>query len=264
MDLNLGIFSFLFLRLAPFILICFFTLSSIFNNDLRGVVYLFGVLFSIFISFLIGGNQFFDLGGVSDDEKSGVCDFVLFGKGVEGSVPVGETIIGFTFFYLFTTLILKDREYINKVINFDNVPNIPSLGESLVTPWQMLSLDFLKFIPSLLSNIPSIKNNLPTIVFFITLILFDLFWNTNWFTGLKQLLRMPTSYCYTTRQTIAAYSIGIIIGIFWSNIIFSTNTPEIQYFPEYKNNEVCKRVSSTTYKCKVYKKGVLVNTFNTT
>ena len=37
----------------------------------------------------------------------------------------------------------------NKVINFDNVPNIPSLGDCLVTPWQMLSLDFLKFIPSI-------------------------------------------------------------------------------------------------------------------
>tara|TARA_B100001093_G_scaffold241005_1_gene230750 strand:- start:36870 stop:37661 length:792 start_codon:yes stop_codon:yes gene_type:complete len=263
MDLTLGTFSFLFLRLAPFILICFFTLSSIFNNDLRGVVYLFGVLFSIFITFLIGGNQYFELGEVTEN-RSAICDSVLFGKGNDGSVPVGETIIGFTFFYLFTTLILKDREYINKVVNFENIPNVPSLLNSIVTPWQMLSLDFLKFIPSMLTNIPNIKNNLPTIAFFITLILFDLFWNTNWFTGLKELWQMPTSYCYTTRQTIAAYTIGIIIGIFWSNIIFSTDTPEIQYFPEYKNNEVCKRVSSTTYKCKVYKKGVLVNTFNTT
>ena len=120
MDLNLGTFSFLFLRLAPFILICFFTLSSIFNNDLRGVVYLFGVLFSIFVGFLIGGNQYFELGEVTDN-KSAICDFVLFGKGGDGSVPVGETIIGFTFFYLFTTLILKDREYINKVVNFENI-----------------------------------------------------------------------------------------------------------------------------------------------
>ena len=27
------------------------------------------------------------------------------------------------------------------------MPNVPSLGECFVTPWQMLSLDFFKFIP---------------------------------------------------------------------------------------------------------------------
>tara|TARA_A200000159_G_C7226421_1_gene298326 strand:- start:65 stop:850 length:786 start_codon:yes stop_codon:yes gene_type:complete len=256
MDLNLGTFSFLFLRLAPFILICFFTLSSIFNNDLRGIVYLFGLLIAVFTSFIIGTN--FDLGDIDPNDKSGVCDFVLFGKSAEGSVPVGETIIGYTFFYLFTTLILKDRDYINKVMNFNNIPNIPTLGGAFITPWQLLSLDFLKFIPALFFNIPNIRANLPTIFFFITLILFDLFWNTSWFTPLKKILRMSTTYCYTSYQTVAAYAIGTFIGIFWSNVIFNTNTPSLQYFPEYKNNEVCKRVTSTKYRCKVYKNGELI------
>tara|TARA_B100000242_G_scaffold274113_1_gene228209 strand:- start:70 stop:855 length:786 start_codon:yes stop_codon:yes gene_type:complete len=256
MDLNLATFSFLFLRLAPFILICFFTLSSIFNNDLRGIVYLFGLLIAVFTSFIIGTN--FDLGDIDQNDKSGVCDFILFGKSAEGSVPVGETIIGYTFFYLFTTLILKDRDYINKVMNFNNIPNVPTLGGAFITPWQLLSLDFLKFIPALFFNIPNIRANLPTIFFFITLILFDLFWNTSWFTPLKQILRMSTTYCYTSYQTIAAYAIGTFIGIFWSNVIFNTNTPSLQYFPEYKNNEVCKRVTSTKYRCKVYKNGELI------
>tara|TARA_X000000950_G_C13912816_1_gene659645 strand:- start:880 stop:1665 length:786 start_codon:yes stop_codon:yes gene_type:complete len=256
MDLNLATFSFLFLRLAPFILICFFTLSSIFNNDLRGIVYLFGLLIAVFTSFIIGTN--FDLGDIDQNDKSGVCDFVLFGKSAEGSVPVGETIIGYTFFYLFTTLILKDRDYINKVMNFNNIPNVPTLGGAFITPWQLLSLDFLKFIPALFFNIPNIRANLPTIIFFILLVLFDLFWNTSWFTPLKQILRMSTTYCYTSYQTIAAYAIGTFIGVFWSNVIFNTNTPSLQYFPEYKNNEVCKRVTSTKYRCKVYKNGELI------
>ena len=256
MDLNLATFSFLFLRLAPFILICFFTLSSIFNNDLRGIVYLFGLLIAVFTSFIIGTN--FDLGDIDQNDKSGVCDFVLFGKSAEGSVPVGETIIGYTFFYLFTTLILKDRDYINKVMNFNNIPNVPTLGGAFITPWQLLSLDFLKFIPALFFNIPNISANLPTIIFFILLVLFDLFWNTSWFTPLKQILRMSTTYCYTSYQTIAAYTIGTFIGVFWSNVIFNTNTPSLQYFPEYKNNEVCKRVTSTKYRCKVYKNGELI------
>ena len=261
MDLTLGTFSFLFLRIAPFILICFFTLSSIFNNDLKGIVYLFGLLWALFVSYLIGSNVYLD--GVGSDDKSGVCDFVFFGKAEQGSIPISQTIIGYTFFYLFTTLILKDRDYINKVINFNSIPNIPTLGECFVTPWQMLSLDFLKFIPSMFLNIPNIKQNLPTIVFFVLLILFDLFWNTNWFTSIKKIMKLPITYCYTGSQTLIAYSIGIIIGIFWSNIIYATNTPTLQYFPEYKNNEVCKRVTSTKYKCTVYKDGQVVNTFNT-
>ena len=61
---------------------------------------------------------------------------------------------------------------------------------------------FLKFIPSMFLNIPNIKQNLPTIVFFVLLILFDLFWNTNWFTSIKKIMKLPITYCYTGSQTL--------------------------------------------------------------
>jgi hypothetical protein len=261
MDINLATFVFLFLRLSPFILICFFTLSSIFNSDLRGIVYLFGLLWAIFTSFIVGNSV--DLGGIIDnDSRNAVCDISLFGNGDSSHIPIGETIIGYTFFYLFTTLILKDRNYINKTINFENIPNIPSLGECFVTPWQMLSLDFLKFIPSIFLNVPSTKDNLPTILFFLSLILFDIFWNTNLFRKIKEIMNVDLRYCYTGKQSVFAYGIGIVIGIIWSNIIFATNTPSLQYFPEYKNNEVCKKASPTKYKCKVYKNGELIKTMD--
>jgi hypothetical protein len=256
MDLNLGTFLFLFLRIAPFILVCFFTLSSIFNSDLRGIAYLFGLLWAIFVSFLVGNNISFN--DVNPDDKSAVCDFVLFGGGQNANIPVGETVLGFTFFYLFTTLILKDQHYISKNMNFENMPNIPSLSSCLVTPWQMLSLDFLNFIPRAISNIPNIKENFPTILFFVILIAFDIFWNTNIFGWLKQILGLPANYCYTISQSGTAYAIGILIGILWSNIIYKMKSPELQYFPEYKNNEVCKKASPTKYKCKVYKNGKLI------
>ena len=67
MDINLATFVFLFLRLSPFILICFFTLSSIFNSDLRGIVYLFGLLWAIFTSFIVGNSV--DLGGIIDNDN---------------------------------------------------------------------------------------------------------------------------------------------------------------------------------------------------
>ena len=208
------------------------------------------------MSFLVGNNISFN--DVNPDDKSAVCDFVLFGGGQNASIPVGETVLGFTFFYLFTTLILKDQTYVGKTMNFDNIPNVPSLGNCFVTPWQMLSIDFLKFIPSIFSNTPNLKENLSTIIFFVVLILFDIFWNTNIFSWLKNIMQLPNSYCYTTSQTGMAYFIGIIIGILWSNIIFNMKSPELQYFPEYKNNEVCKKASPTKYKCKVYKNGHVI------
>ena len=54
MEFNIVAFAYLFLRLAPFILICFFTLSSIFNQDFKGLIYLLGILFSVVLS--IGFN----------------------------------------------------------------------------------------------------------------------------------------------------------------------------------------------------------------
>ena len=257
MDLNLGTFSFLFLRLSPFILICFFTLSSLFNSDLRGVVYIFGVLFAVFLNF--ASERIYDLGKVPEESRSEICDFTLLGTpGSQPSIPIGQTIISFTFFYLFTTLLLKDRDYINKTYDFSSVPNVPTLGECFVTPWQMLSLDFLKFFPSIFFNIPSIRSNMPTILFFFILIIFDLFWNTDIFMYIRQLMKLPEKYCFTKKQSGFAYGIGLIVGVIWSNIIYSTKTPSLQYFPNYKNNEMCKRVSSTKYKCKVYRNGELV------
>ena len=45
-DLNLIVFGYLFLRLAPFIIACFFTLASLLNADYKGVVYLAGLILS--------------------------------------------------------------------------------------------------------------------------------------------------------------------------------------------------------------------------
>jgi len=47
MEVNLLSISYLFFRLAPFIIVCFFTLNSLFNQDLRGIIYLCGLLILI-------------------------------------------------------------------------------------------------------------------------------------------------------------------------------------------------------------------------
>ena len=54
MEINFTTLFYLFLRLAPFVLVCFFSLLSIFNFDLKGIVYLVGVIFTMLISIILG------------------------------------------------------------------------------------------------------------------------------------------------------------------------------------------------------------------
>lgn len=55
MDLNFVSIVYLFYRLAPFIIVCFFTLNSLINQDLRGLMYLCGLLLLITAVFISSG-----------------------------------------------------------------------------------------------------------------------------------------------------------------------------------------------------------------
>ena len=54
MDLNIITITYLFLRLAPFVLVCFFSLSSLLNQDFKGLIYLIGLIFGCFITIIFG------------------------------------------------------------------------------------------------------------------------------------------------------------------------------------------------------------------
>lgn len=216
MELNFATLLLLFLRLSPFVLLCFFSISSIFNNDLKGIVYLVGLLLAAGVSLMAQG---FVSPGASLD-KDGICDIVSIGSGIFSSIPLGQTILGFTFAYLINSMLNTDR----------NNPN----SSMLTTNW-------------------------PTIVFFIALIFFDIVMNTNIFNSLKGIIGLPNTYCYTVKQTGFAYAIGGVIGLIWAKLIYQTDTPELLYFSKYKNNESCAKASNKTFKCKVYKNGKLVS-----
>lgn len=97
MEINLFNITYLFIRLAPFILVCYFTLNSLFNQDLKGVIYLIGLLFACFATA--------SLGNIFDDTtiKPQLCNFIHLSKNGEpiSKIPLGLTILSYTFFYLF-------------------------------------------------------------------------------------------------------------------------------------------------------------------
>lgn len=106
------------LRLAPFIIVCFFVLESVFNQEIKGVFYLGGVLVSCMIITILGNTLSSEMldaseGSLSNSFESNrastdpvpnhlrsavLCSLVSLGP--ISKLPLSQTILSFTFFYL--------------------------------------------------------------------------------------------------------------------------------------------------------------------
>jgi len=100
MDINITALLYLFLRLAPFILVSFFSLSSIFNHDFKGVVYLLGLLASNVIVLTIE-NVMPTETFTPPDQKDMTCDFLnISSSSPMSNLPLGTGILAYTLSYL--------------------------------------------------------------------------------------------------------------------------------------------------------------------
>ena len=98
MELNLQSLLYLFFRLAPFIIVCFFTLGSIINSELKGFVYLVGLIFTCFVAHLF--TKALGDGPVDAANKAAVCNTLTLNGIVLESTPLSIVIFAYTFFYL--------------------------------------------------------------------------------------------------------------------------------------------------------------------
>ena len=120
MELNLMTITYLFLRLAPFIIVCFFTLSSFFNQDFKGIVYLFGLIVAGFITIMIGNTGLlnrFETSKLLPNANCSAFKMSLFGFESSNSLPMSQNILGFTFGYLLTIIV-------HNGIIFNNLPTL--------------------------------------------------------------------------------------------------------------------------------------------
>lgn len=120
MDINFTALIYLFLRLAPFILVSFFSLSSIFNYDFKGAVYLLGLLASNVIVLSAEGllKQFGANWFDPPSKRELTCDFLnITNNSPMSSMPLGSGIISYTFAYLL--FIIIKYEYVA-----NNIPTI--------------------------------------------------------------------------------------------------------------------------------------------
>ena len=110
--LNIGSLLYISFRLAPFILVSYFTLSSLFNQDFKGLIYIAGLLITSFLAILIG-NQFpnmFESVGYSADNTyenmTKVCNLMTISKsGPLSNLPLSMVVFSYTFGYLLVPIV---------------------------------------------------------------------------------------------------------------------------------------------------------------
>lgn len=101
MDLNLINILYMFFRLAPFIIISYFTLQSVLNQDLKGIIYLVGLIVTSAIIVLIAGFLPEEKGLTPSDYSKIRCTQLTIGNNQPISkLPLSQTVFGYTFCYL--------------------------------------------------------------------------------------------------------------------------------------------------------------------
>lgn len=97
--LNLPALMYVGFRLAPFILVSFFVLSSLFNSDLKGIIFLGMLLVNCFVTVILGNMLPTD----SNNENTyGVCNGLSLTQAgpLSRNLPLNINIFAFTFAYL--------------------------------------------------------------------------------------------------------------------------------------------------------------------
>jgi hypothetical protein len=98
--LNVQSIMYIGFRLAPFILISFFALSSLFNSDIRGIIFLGMLLLNCFITISIGTAIPEDNVGDSKNPNMICNSLTLTSGGPLSKLPLNVNILTFTLAYL--------------------------------------------------------------------------------------------------------------------------------------------------------------------
>lgn len=112
MNIDLIKIMYLFFRLSPIIIVSYFALSSIFNQDLKGIVYLGGLLLTCLIVHTIWSTF---SGDVNPNQPLGHCGLTFMGINNTpfSNVPLGLTTLAYTLGYIGTFIGIQKLAHIN-------------------------------------------------------------------------------------------------------------------------------------------------------
>lgn len=101
MQIDIVKILYLFFRLSPFILVSYFTLSSVFNQDLKGLMYLSGLLITCLVATLIGTHFLGDDDSLQPKAQCAVTYLGVSNTPISKSIPLGSVTLFYTFWYCF-------------------------------------------------------------------------------------------------------------------------------------------------------------------
>ena len=91
-------------RLSPFIMVSFFTLSSILNQDLKGIIYLAGLLFACFFCLVMNNMSWFIHSIPPENEL--ICNaMTISNSGRLSNIPLSLVVFTYTFGYLLFVIV---------------------------------------------------------------------------------------------------------------------------------------------------------------
>jgi len=104
-ELDITSILYISFRLAPFILVSFFSLASIINQDIKGLIYLIGLLIASAVAIIFGNTFDFAITPSSPntlyDDTTRTCNLLTLTKtGPLSKLPLSQVVFSYTFGYL--------------------------------------------------------------------------------------------------------------------------------------------------------------------
>jgi hypothetical protein len=219
MGLNLTELPYLVFRLAPIIIVSFFILQSFLLWDVKGVIYISGLLLTT-VAAIFSSNVLSGFVPLNDSNtKNPQCNTITLGENGEyySDIPLNLVVYSFTFFYLL-------------IFIFNLANTNPTNGILDTSSYTQISIN------------SALQQNIPVLIFFPLLILVELWWiSTN-----NCISDQPDQFAI---YALAGIIVGAIGGIIWAVLITSLRVPQLQYIVS-KREDVCSRPSKSTFRCK--------------
>ena len=198
MKFNIVNLLYLFFRLAPIIIVTFFSLQFVFNYDIISIIYLIGLIIACLTNIAVGnvfyGSMFKERAlqtAARKKELNPMCKvFELTKGGPLSNIPLSQTVLSYSFFFM-VLIIIKNNV---KTLDWKNtyIEDVKGFGK--------------KIMPKINPGGQIYKDNIAFFVILPLLILGDMYWNIK--------------YGCDSFQTLAvSLAIGGSIGLAWSTII---------------------------------------------
>jgi hypothetical protein len=230
---------YLFFRLSPFIVASFFSLISIFNSDLKGFIYLVGLIFSTAITMGTGNLIPFSFPSASSDAATTAATIDAATTAATATAATAATIATAATNIATAATNIATAATQSSPTSIPPVCNTLSLGgfsgfSKVPLSTAVLSYTFFYLVYTIGKNNMALYN-IPTLILFPILILSDIGWNVQ-------------NGCYPLLGCVVSLLVAGGIGVLWSYIV-SIYMPDFQYLIVGSNREMCMRPSDQTLIC---------------